>query len=129
LYSIKGFWSHSVFLRQTFYFRIGSRGNPFLHPILPHRSCVNFINVLCTAFMSADPKSVKIQSSCQYLFALLGSTCLKALSKILMKLTLCREQSFYPSLAKLTIRRSHLLYCLNTSYMKSSWYVRGVSGH
>jgi len=33
------------------------------------------------AFMGADPKSVKIQSSLQYLFALLGYTCIKAACK------------------------------------------------
>jgi len=35
----------------------------------------------------ADPKSVKIQSSCQYLFTLLGSMCTKASCKMMMKLT------------------------------------------
>jgi len=34
----------------------------------------------------ADPKSENIYSSCQYLFALLGSACAEALRKILMKL-------------------------------------------
>jgi len=33
------------------------------------------------------PKSIRIQSSCQYLFTLLGSTCTKAARKMLMKLT------------------------------------------
>jgi len=43
---------------------------------------------LCTAFKHKDPKSVKIQSSCQYIFVLLGSTGIKALCKMLMKLIL-----------------------------------------
>jgi len=33
-------------------------------------SGVNFTNVLCAAFMRADPKSVKFQLSCQFLFTL-----------------------------------------------------------
>jgi len=35
----------------------------------------------CTAFTHPDPKSMTIQSSWQYLFALLGSTCVKPLCK------------------------------------------------
>jgi hypothetical protein len=41
--------------------------------ILKASLVVNFTNVLHAAFTCKDPKSVKIQSSCQYLFALLGS--------------------------------------------------------
>jgi hypothetical protein len=41
---------------------------------------------LCQAFMRKNPKSVKIQSSSQYLFALLGSAYVKAARKTLMKL-------------------------------------------
>ncbi len=37
--------------------------------------------------MREDPKSVKIQSSCQYLFALLGYASVKASRYMLMKLT------------------------------------------
>jgi len=51
------------------------------------RPGVNFINILCQEFMRADSKSVNIQSSHQYLFALLGSAGTKALSKKLIKLT------------------------------------------
>jgi len=42
---------------------------------------------LSKAFAQADPKRVRIQSSLQYLFALLGSAGIKAARKILMKLT------------------------------------------
>jgi len=42
---------------------------------------------LRTAFAPVDPKSVRIQSSCQYHFTLLGSTSAKAARKMLMKLT------------------------------------------
>jgi len=42
---------------------------------------------LRTAFTPVAPKSVRIQSSCQYLFTLLGSTGAKAAHKMLMKLT------------------------------------------
>jgi len=39
------------------------------------------------AFRHVAPKSVRIQSSCQYLFTLLGSTGAKAARRTLMKLT------------------------------------------
>jgi len=42
---------------------------------------------LRTAFTPIAPKSVKIQSSCQYLFTLLGSIGAKAARRTLMKLT------------------------------------------
>jgi len=42
---------------------------------------------LRTAFMPIARKSVRIQSSCQYLFTLLGSTGAKTTSRTLMKLT------------------------------------------
>ncbi len=45
---------------------------------------VNFVNVLRTAFVLVDPKSVKIQLSHQCLFTLLGSTSLKAVCRTLM---------------------------------------------
>ncbi len=46
----------------------------------------NFISVLRTAFTSVNPKRVRIQSNPQYLFTLLGSTCAKAASKMLLML-------------------------------------------
>ena len=42
---------------------------------------------LCTALTPVAPKSVRFQSSCQYLFTLLGSTGTKAALRTLMKLT------------------------------------------
>jgi len=42
---------------------------------------VNFINILHKAFNQVDPKSVKIQSICQHLLALLGSAGIKAARK------------------------------------------------
>jgi len=42
---------------------------------------LDFINIPRKAFNRTDPKSVKIQLSCQYLFALLGSLCVKAARK------------------------------------------------
>jgi len=39
------------------------------------------------AFTLVAPKSIRIQSSCQYLFMLLGSTGTKAARRALMKLT------------------------------------------
>jgi len=38
--------------------------------------------------MHTDPKSTKIQSSCQYLFAFLGSALVKAADRALIKLIL-----------------------------------------
>ncbi len=51
------------------------------------RPGVDFINVQRTAFTLVDPESAKIQFSHQYLFMLLGSTSVKAVSRTLMKLT------------------------------------------
>jgi len=48
---------------------------------------VNFINILLTAFTREDPKRIKIQTSCQYLFALYGAGRIKAACKMFMKLT------------------------------------------
>ena len=48
---------------------------------------VNFINDLYAAFTHADPESVTFQLSHKYLFILLGSACVKAAQKMLMKLT------------------------------------------
>jgi len=48
---------------------------------------VNFINILCSTFKRADPKSVKVQSRSQYLYALLGSGRVKAAQKIMEKST------------------------------------------
>jgi hypothetical protein len=48
---------------------------------------LNFINVLLTALMHADPERVKFQLSCQYLFSLLGSAHIKAARGMLMKFT------------------------------------------
>jgi len=42
---------------------------------------------LRAAFTQVAPKSIRIQSSCQYLFTLLGSTGAKAAHRMLMKLT------------------------------------------
>jgi hypothetical protein len=59
------------------------------------RPSVNFINVLCTAFALVDPESVRTQSSCQYLFTLLGSTHIKAVRRMLMKSTPRREKNVF----------------------------------
>jgi hypothetical protein len=68
---------------------------------------------LRTAFTPVAPKSVRIQSSCQYLFTLLGSTGAKAAHRTLMKLTqgvnfinvLCKAFTLLdPKSAKLTVK-------------------------
>jgi hypothetical protein len=50
---------------------------------------VNFTNILRTAFSFVDPESVKntVQLSHQYLFTLLGSAHVKAVHRMLMKLS------------------------------------------
>jgi len=48
---------------------------------------LDFINVLRTAFTLVVPQSVRTQSSCQYLFTLLGPMSVKAVRRTLMKLT------------------------------------------
>jgi len=50
-------------------------------------SGVNFINVLRAAFTLTDPKSVKIHCQCNWIFTFLGSACIKAVGRTLMKLT------------------------------------------
>jgi len=48
---------------------------------------VNFINVILAAFTRANPESVQIQSSRQYHLRLLGSAHIKAVYRMLMKLS------------------------------------------
>ncbi len=52
-----------------------------------HQPGLDFLNVLRTAFTPVVPQSVRTQSSCQYLFTLLGPTSVKAVRITLMKLT------------------------------------------
>jgi len=47
----------------------------------------NFINVLLAAFVHADPESAKKTDSLTVFFALLGSACITAARKMLMKFT------------------------------------------
>jgi hypothetical protein len=61
---------------------------------ISHSAGVNFINIVHEAFTRANPESVKILSSHQYLFELLGSGCIKASRKhVSMSLTV--RKSFY----------------------------------
>jgi len=48
---------------------------------------VNFTNVLCAAFMLVDPERVKNTVSHQYFFTLLRSASVKAVRRMLMKLS------------------------------------------
>jgi len=68
---------------------IATQGIPNDHVAFHHsrNPGVNFINVLWAAFTLRDPKSIKIQSSCQYLFVLLRSAFIETSRKMLMKLT------------------------------------------
>ncbi len=63
---------NSNILRLNFFYRIDSRG--WFHQ-----------HVYAQLFLAKDPKRVKIQSSRQYLFELLGSGQVKASGKMLMK--------------------------------------------
>jgi len=54
---------------------------------------VNFVNILCAAFASLDPKSSKKIDNLTIFFPLLGSAHVKAAQKTLMKLAPgCREE-------------------------------------
>ena len=53
------------------------------------RPGLNFINVLCTAFTLVDPESVKKIDNLTVFFTLLGSACVKAVHRMLVKLTPC----------------------------------------
>jgi len=44
-------------------------------------------NVSCAALTHSNPKSIKFQSKCQYLFALVGSAPVKTSHNMLMELT------------------------------------------
>ncbi len=48
---------------------------------------VNFTNILLAAFMLVDPKSIKKIYNLTVIFTHLGSACLKAAHKMLMKLS------------------------------------------
>jgi len=81
----------SLGIRGFDYFRIKNRGKP----------SVDFINISRAAFMPIAPKSVRLQSSRQYFFTLLGSTSEKAVLWTLMKLSprIAREiHSTFPNL-------------------------------
>ena len=64
-------------------------------PLMKLTPGFNFINVLRTAFTLVGPKNVRIQSSSQYLFTLLGSTGAKAALRTLMKLTTGKSTFLY----------------------------------
>jgi len=65
----------------------GSISTTFHGHILHLLSGLNFINVLCTALMRADPKSIKKTVKLSIFFKLSGSTGIKAARKMLLKLT------------------------------------------
>jgi hypothetical protein len=81
---------------------------------------------LCDAFMFEDPKSTKRQSSCQCLFALWESSCIKAVSKMLVKLiplgerdvqrntpTFCAQR---PSIEASQRFRQQISYCVRKCF-------------
>jgi len=74
---------------------------------------------LRTAFMPVAPKSLRIQSSCQYLFTLLGSTGAKAALRMLMKLT--PGASYFSQMNEaIPIKNSDVFNCVNYFIVKQS---------
>jgi hypothetical protein len=67
---------------------------------------VNFATNLHEAFMQADTKSAKMQSSHQSFFALLGSECKKLCLKCLLKST---PGGSHPSFESLTLLSSQMV--------------------
>ncbi len=63
----------------------------FSMPLSKTEEGVNFTNILCAAFMSTDPKSVKKYSQAVILFALLGSVFVKVWHKMLLNLPMVFE--------------------------------------
>ncbi len=70
-------------------FFVNDVGKPFrnLFGKRKKRSGVNFTNILRTAFTLADPKSVKMIDNLTVFFTLLGSASVKAVRRMLMKLS------------------------------------------
>jgi len=62
--------------------------------------------------MHVDPKSVKIQSSRKYLFALLGSTCIKAAHKWLLKSDFVKQLFIVLAIVNFV---KHVVYGIGTS--------------
>ncbi len=80
---------HRLWIVAIYHFRI-SRFVRFIaayYGLHAGRPGLNFINVLRTTLMLADPESVTRCWWLNYIFTLLGSTCAKASCKTLMKLT------------------------------------------
>jgi hypothetical protein len=67
---------------------------------------VDFINIFKRSFYAVAPKSVRTQSSCQYLFMLLRSTHEKVVLKMLMKLSPGLPPAFFPSILRLEIKKN-----------------------
>jgi len=74
---------------------------------------LDFINILHTAFTPVVPQGVRTQSSCHYLFTLLGPRSVKAVRRTLMNLTTDRKktQSGFPLTSALLLRE-FLFRCL-----------------
>ncbi len=71
-----------------FFALLGSEHSKAAHKTMA-KSGLNFINILCTAFTLADPKSVKrYTDDLPVFFTHLGSTSIKVACKTLVKLTL-----------------------------------------
>ncbi len=70
---------------------------------------LNFINILCTAFMHADLKSVKKTVKLSIFLTLLGSMSIKAVLRTLMKLT--PAEDFYLAHIPQTLIVQYKIYC------------------
>jgi len=95
------------------------------------RLCVNFINVLGTAFTPVAPQSLSTQSSYQYLFTLLGSTSVKAVRRMLMKMSPCVNfinvlcfkllQAQIQKAQKWLMAYQTRKHCLKQGYLRCKW--------
>ena len=78
---------------------------------------VNFTNVLCTTVMHLDPKSVKKIDNFTVFFMLLGSACMKAVHRMLMKLS----PAFLLSPGGRIFWKSKLILTLHCLKIKIKW--------
>jgi len=86
---------------------------------------IDFANVLRAAVAQTDLKITKGQSHHQRLFVLLGSTCAKAASKTMVKLTLNPWSKFHQcSMSSFYVHRSQK--CNNSVKLSVSFYTFGI---
>jgi hypothetical protein len=103
----------------------------FTNPLAQSPNDLGSISTTCllAALTPVAPKSIRIQSSCQYLFTLLGSATIKAVYKMLVKLTpgakefgiisfTNKSASNFTSNHNKKLRRTFMLYALWHKFLK-----------